>query len=116
MDPDDATAHRSSHALERIAATLRLALLLAILGVVLWLFADVLLLIFAASLLALGLRGGAGWISRVADSQLLHRWRSRCCFWWCCWAWPPGGPARAWSQKGHSSSSSWWSSGVSCAI
>ena len=65
MNRDDATSARTAHALERIATTLRTVLLLAVLGIILWLFIDVLLLIFAASLLALGLRGGASRISQV---------------------------------------------------
>lgn len=70
MDVEHATAERSCQALERIAWVARAGAAAIACGVVFWLFGDVLLLIFAAALLALGLRGGAAWISRTCRLPL----------------------------------------------
>jgi predicted PurR-regulated permease PerM len=63
MNVEHATAERTCRALERIAGILRAGAAAVVCGMAIWLFGDVLLLIFAAALLALGLRGAAGWIS-----------------------------------------------------
>ena len=58
-------ASRRVRALERIALLLRWTAATGAVVFVVWLLGDVLLLVFAAALLALGLRGLANFLSRV---------------------------------------------------
>ncbi|MCK8787420.1 AI-2E family transporter [Roseomonas sp. NAR14] len=55
---------RRVQALERIAAIVRWSAIAVAVALALWLLADVAMLIFAAALLAAGLRGAACWLSR----------------------------------------------------
>jgi hypothetical protein len=57
MEPDTSLAERRVRALEQIALVLRWTAAIVAAVLVVWLLGDVLLLVFAAVLFALGLRG-----------------------------------------------------------
>lgn len=65
MTPSSSLDERRVRALERIASLLRWTAAVAVVVLVAAEFADVLILIFAAALLALGLRGAANRLSRI---------------------------------------------------
>jgi predicted PurR-regulated permease PerM len=65
MDLESRTVERKTRALEQIAVVLRWTAATAAVAIVVWLIGDVLLLTFAAALLALGLYGAAGRLRRV---------------------------------------------------